>query len=290
MDEFKKNAFWERFGLTQPFSLAKNSTIGCGGIASSAFYPTTVSETIELLSSLYEKNIPFYAVGCMSNVLPPDGVSKRVYVSTKKLTSIEDGFYSAGITGGKFLASCKRAKLSGAEFLEGIPCSLGGALYMNAGVQGGYIGDIVESVRIWRKGKTYTLTQKECNYAYKRSVFMDDESVILGAKLRLRKSSLPMIESELAKYRCRRAHLPKGKSMGCVFKNPQDVSAGALIEGTGLKGFTLGDAYVSDVHANFILNKGNATSTEIRALIRLIKNAVFAQYKIRLEEEIRYLE
>ena len=290
MDEFKKNAFWERFGLTQPFSLTQNSTIGCGGFAKTAFYPTSVLDMIELLSALSEKNIPFYTVGCMSNVLPPDTLSKRVFVCTKKVVERQDEFYGAGITAGKLLAHCKRAKLSGAEFLEGIPCTLGGALYMNAGVQGGYIGDIVDEVKVWRNGKVYTLDKSECGYAYKHSVFMQDNSVILGAKLRLVKSTLPQIESELARFRCRRAHLPKGKSMGCVFKNPQGYSAGKLIEGAGLKGYMLGGAYISDTHANFIINKGNATAEEIRALIALIKNAVYAQYKVKLEEEIRYLE
>lgn len=290
MDEFKKNAFWERFGLTQPFSLSQNSTIGCGGFAQTAFYPACVSDLTELLSALTERNIPFYTVGCMSNVLPSDSLSKRVFVCTKKVTEIQDGFFGAGITAGKLLAYCKRAKLSGAEFLEGIPCTLGGALFMNAGVQGGYIGDIVDEVEIWRKGKVYTIDKSACDYAYKHSVFMRNNSVILGAKLRLKKSTLPQIESELARYRCRRVHLPKGKSMGCVFKNPQGASAGKLIEGAGLKGYTLGGAYISDMHANFIINKGNATAEEIRALIALIKNAVYAQYKISLEEEIRYLE
>lgn len=290
MIEFKKNAFWERFGLTQPFSLSQNSTIGCGGIAQTAFYPTTLVDTIELLSALHEKGIPFYVVGCMSNVLPSDEYSNRVFVCTKKLTGIEDNFYLSGMTGAKLLTHCKNARLGGLEFLEGIPCTLGGALFMNAGVQGAYIGDLVESVTIWQNKRVYTLTQSECAYAYKSSVFMQNDSVILGAKLRLGKSDLPKIESELAKYRCRRAHLPKGKSMGCVFKNPQGEYAGKLIEGAGLKGYTLGGACISEVHANFIINKANATAKEIKSLITLIKNAVYAQYKILLEEEIRYLE
>ena len=289
MIEFKKNAFWERFGLTQPFSLSKNSTIGCGGIAQTAFYPTTLVDTIELLSALHEKGIPFYVVGCMSNVLPPDEYSNRVFVCTKKLTGIEDNFYLSGMTGAKLLTHCKNARLGGLEFLEGIPCTLGGALFMNAGVQGAYIGDLVESVTIWQNKRVYTLTQSECAYAYKSSVFMQNDSVILGAKLRLGKSDLPKIESELAKYRCRRAHLPKGKSMGCVFKNPSNISAGALIENVGLKGMRVGGAKVSEIHANFIINDQNATAEDIRALIQKIKDAVFTKYGVMLEEEIRYL-
>ena len=290
MNEFTNTRFLERFPYTQPFSLSQNSTIGSGGVARAAFFPSTVAETVELLSALKKHDIPFYAVGCMSNVLPPDGVSKRVFVCTKRLTEIAEDFFAAGVTSGKLLAYCKTQLLSGAEFLEGIPCSLGGALYMNAGVQGGYIGDIVERVKIWREGETLELSKSECDYAYKRSAFMDGNSVILGAKLHLKASDLQTIEREIARYKERRKHLPKGKSMGCVFKNPQGVSAGALIEGAGLKGYAMGGARVSTTHANFIINEGNASSAQIRALITFIKNAVFAQYKIRLEEEIRYLE
>lgn len=290
MNEFTDIRFLERFHYTQPFSLSQNSTIGSGGVARAAFFPNTVTETVELLSALKKHDIPFYAVGCMSNVLPPDGVSKRVFVCTKRLTEITEDFFAAGVTSGKLLAYCKTQLLSGAEFLEGIPCTLGGALYMNAGVQGGYIGDIVERVKIWHEGETLELTKNECDYAYKHSAFMNGNSVILGAKLNLKASDLQTIEREIARYKERRKHLPKGKSMGCVFKNPQGVSAGALIEGAGLKGYAIGGARVSTTHANFIINEGNASSAQIRTLITLIKNAVFAQYKIRLEEEIRYLE
>jgi UDP-N-acetylmuramate dehydrogenase len=113
---------------------------------------------------------------------------------------------------------------------------------------------------------------------------------ILGAYLRLEQCSATEIEERLQYYTQRRGHLPKGKSMGCVFKNPDGVSAGKLIEGAGLKGLRIGGAVVSDIHANFILNDKGATSQQIKTLIGIIKNAVFAQYRIKLEEEIRYLE
>ncbi|MBP3433868.1 MAG: hypothetical protein J6K50_01205, partial [Clostridia bacterium] len=173
---------------------------------------------------------------------------------------------------------------------EGIPCTLGGALYMNAGVGGAYIGDIVESVTVLRSGQILTLPKAECGYAYKKSVFMQNDDLIVGAALRLTEASETEIEERTAYYAAKRAHLPKGKSMGCVFKNPEGLVAGKLVEGAGLKGFRVGGARVSEKHANFILNDKNATSAQIRSLIGIVKNAVFAQYKIRLEEEIRYLE
>ena len=275
------------------FDYAKRSSIGCGGIAPVAFYPKSVEELISLVKELENERVAFTVLGNLTNVLPPDGNSQKAVVSTKKLATIEEkdggAFALAGVTSGMLLKACKELKLSGAEFLEGIPCTLGGALYMNAGVSGTYIAEIVESVTVLRKGRLVVLDKSDCEYAYKTSVFMQSNDVIVGAKLRLQKSTEEAVFEKISEYRARRAHLPKGKSMGCVFKNPNGAVAGKLIEGAGLKGLRVGGAVVSTEHANFIINDRNATSAQIKILISFIKNAVFAQYKIRLEEEIRYL-
>lgn len=277
----------------RPFDYAKGSSIGCGGIAPAAFYPKTVEELVLLVNELQQKGVPFTVLGNLTNVLPPDGESKAWVISTKKLAKIErtdSGVFAlAGVTSGLLLKECKRHGLGGAEFLEGIPCTLGGALYMNAGVSGTYIAEITESVTVLRAGKLVVLEKAKCDYAYKSSVFMRSGDVIVGARLCLQQASEDTILKRLDYYRARRAHLPKGKSMGCVFKNPIGMIAGKLIDGAGLKGLRVGGAVVSTEHANFIINDRNATSTHIKTLIMLIKNAVFAQYKIRLEEEIRYL-
>ena len=276
-----------------PFDYAKGSSIGCGGIAPASFYPKTVEELVLLVGALQEKGVPFTVLGNLTNVLPPDGESKTWVISTKKLAKIErtdSGVFAlAGVTSGLLLKECKQHGLSGVEFLEGIPCTLGGALYMNAGVSGKYVAEIVENITVLRAGKLVTLEKADCDYAYKSSVFMHSNDVIVGALLRLKEANEETIENRIAYYREKRAHLPKGKSMGCVFKNPTGQVAGKLIEGAGLKGLRVGGAVVSTEHANFIINDKNATSTHIKTLIMLIKNAVFAQYKIRLEEEIRYL-
>ena len=118
---------------------------------------------------------------------------------------------------------------------------------------------------------------------------MDGKSVILGAKLSLVNSDERHIIAERTRYSARRAHLPKGKSMGCVFKNPEGKIAGKLIEGAGLKGLRIGGATVSQTHANFIINDRQATASDVRTLIQIIKKAVLEQYNVLLEEEIRYL-
>jgi len=275
------------------FNCSKRSTIGTGGKAPYAFYPQSIKELIKLIDFFEEENVPFVAFGRMSNVLPPDGVFDKAVIMTTKLTGIEftkNVFCEAGTTVGAFLRACGEHSKTGAEFLAGIPCTIGGALYMNAGVKGNYISDIVKKVLVYRQGKLSILPKKACGYGYKKSIFMEDGSIILGAELALEDGEKGQIEETIKDVLRSRTCLPRGKSMGCIFKNPLGDSAGRLIEGAGLKGLRIGGASVSTVHANFIINDGNATSEEIKKLILIIKNAVYAQYKIGLEEEIRIIE
>ena len=283
---------YERFSHEALFDMARHSTIGCGGRARIAFCPHSVAEIKALLSKLDRDKIPYQVVGNMSNVLPPDEDLQIPLIRTKNLNGvvITDGaFVYAGVPSGTLLSMCKRNGKSGVEFLYGIPCALGGALFMNAGAGGAYIGELVQQVLVYQNGKTKLLSQKDCDYAYKHSVFMEDGGVILGASLRLEDAAEEEIQAKEKSFKSRRAHLPTGKSMGCVFKNPVGYSAGELIEKSGLKGLRVGGAVVSEKHANFIINENAATAGDIKTLISLIKNAVQSQYGIRLEEEIRYI-
>ncbi len=281
------------FTQETPFSFSNNSSIGCGGLAKVVYYPQSVVELCTLIDCLKKDGVGYYVLGNLTNVLPPDWDSDSVIIRTRNLNGIlfsREIFVYAGVTSGAFLQACKRNRKTGGEFLCGVPCTIGGALYMNAGADGHYINEIVESVLVYNDGKTRIVPLDECQYSYKHSVFMENGDVILGATLRLQDGALEEIEERKRYYIERRAHLPTGKSMGCVFKNPDNRSAGELIEKSGLKGMRIGGAVVSEKHANFILNDNNATSADIKGLITLIKNAVFAQYGIVLQEEIRYLE
>ena len=291
-----KHAFdfadYSNFTSKEPFDFKKNSAIGCGGEAAIAFYPESVEEVAALIEKLNKDGIKYHVLGNLSNVLPPDGFLPFAVIHTKKLVGMAFGetvFAYAGTTSGALLRACRREKRGGAEFLSGIPCTIGGALYMNAGADGKYVAEIVENVLVLREGKKRILSLEECQYSYKKSLFMENEDVILGASLRLERTTEEDIAKREAYYQKRRLHLPKGKSMGCVFKNPQGSFAGALIEGCGLKGMRIGGAQISKEHANFIINDKGATSTDVRSLITLAKNAVYSQYGICLEEEIRYL-
>ncbi len=291
-----KNRFEDYSDYTQekPFSFAKNSSIGCGGYAEICFCPKNVAELTSLVDRLKKDGIGYYILGNLTNVLPPDDITDRAIIRTKNINGIvftdNGAFVYAGVNSGALLTACKREQKSGAEFLNGVPCTLGGALYMNAGAGGVYIDEIVESVFVLRNGKTLLLKRSDCGYAYKHSAFMENGDVILGASLRLQNATAEEISAKESYYANRRKHLPKGRSMGCVFKNPNNAIAGELIEKSGFKGMRIGGAKVSEEHANFIMNDNGATAGQIRSLITVIKNGVFAQYGVHLEEEIRYLD
>lgn len=279
--------------VKNPFFFAENASIACGGYSPAAFYPRTETALAELVQKLNGESLPFYTLGNMTNVLPPEGACKRLIVCTKSMKSaIKEKntlYVSAGVTSGELLRACKRYGLSGAEFTVGIPCTMGGLLYMNGGAGGVYVSEIVENVRALYQGEVVALSNAECQYAYKSSVFMREDLIILGATLKLTPSDTDGIARRIARFSARRAGLPKGRSMGCVFKNPDGDVAGRLIEQAGLKGFRVGGAYISQEHANFIINDGRATVSQIKQLITIIKNAVNAQYKKQLQEEIVYL-
>lgn len=270
----------------------KRSCMGAGGIAELAVYPKSILELVWVVERLESFGVKYRVLGNTSNVLPFDGRSDTVFVFTKNVTELSferTPFAACGVTAAKLLKECKSRNLSGAEFLTGIPCSVGGAAYMNAGVQGRYFERLVKRALVYREGEIFSLSKEECGYSYKKSRFMQG-GVLLGVFLDLEFAGEEEIEEKRRFYLERRKNLPKGKSLGCIFKNPDGESAGRLIEGAGLKGLRIGGALVSEEHANFIINDKNASVQDIKALIKLMKNAVFAQYGVSLEEEIEYLE
>lgn len=292
MKETRLTFEYDRFILERPFDFSAHSSMGCGGKARLAFYPKTEEEFVFLVTELGQN---YVVVGNMTNLLVSDLGTDKVVICTKRLKKIhvaeEDCIYAeSGVLSSALLTYLHALNMSGAEFLTGIPCTLGGALYMNAGAGGKYLSEIVQTVRVCRDGKVLTISSDDCKYAYKHSLFMENDDVILGGTLRLQKSDVRSIAENTRYYREKRRRLPTGKSLGCIFKNPSEGSAGEWIERAGLKGLRVGGAKVSELHANFIINDANATTREIRTLIELVKNAVFSRCGIVLEEEIQYID
>ncbi|MDE5765743.1 MAG: UDP-N-acetylmuramate dehydrogenase, partial [Clostridia bacterium] len=193
----------------------------------------------------------------------------------------------AGTRISELLVYCKNRNLGGLEYLYGIPATVGGAAYMNAGVSGFAIGDNVVDVCVY-DGKVAHLSRETCNFGYRRSTMRDINALILSIIVKVDDSNAQEIDERLAFFKNRRSHLPKGKSCGCVFKNPEGYSAGYLIDSAGLKGYRVGGARVSDVHADFILNEG-ATASEVKTLINLVKSRVLEKFGIELQEEVVYI-
>ncbi len=280
-----------RLALGRDFSFARNTTIGCGGTAEVWASPADGEEAAALLRFLGREGIPLCFLGAGANVLPADGRFAGVAVLFRRMNALAaDGecvLAGAGVTGGSLLRFAEAHALGGFEFLTGIPATLGGAAVMKAGVGGRHLCDVAESVIGIEGGVLRRFTREECAFAEKQSVFQSGIAVV-AVRLRGRASGSEEIAAARAYYRARRAHLPKGRSMGCVFVNPPACSAGALIEACGLKGYAVNGARVSPQHANFILNEG-ASSSAVAALIRFVKEEVFRKTGVLLREEIRYI-
>ena len=275
------------------YSLAAHTSVAIGG-RTDAFFPRTAQEAEELFSLCLAEGIPVFPLGAGSNVLAPDAGYRGVVLSSAKLQSVsaqgERVIVQSGVSVGKLLSFCAEKELAGAEFLAGIPATVGGLVFMNGGTEKGHIGDLVESVVFTDRQGVRTLAEKDCLFSYKDSYFQHRPAFILSAVLRLKRGEREKIRALSAQVAAERRRLPVGKSMGCVFKNPKGVSAGKLIEECGGKGLRVGGAFVSDQHANFILNDGGATEKDFCTLIALVKKTVYQKAGITLEEEIRYMQ
>lgn len=282
----------ERFpelSLEQNFSFSAHTTIGCGGVAEVAAVPQNAEECVALLSFLKAKGIPWCFLGAGANVLPYDEVFSGIVVRFSGMRELScDGttvYAQAGVTGGSLIRFASGKSLGGFEPFTGIPMTVGGGTVMNAGIPSAHFSDLVDRVCAFDGRSVRDFTLRECEFGDKRSVFSEGIAV-LGVYFKGKESFPEQIAQNLCYYRNRRAHLPKGRSMGCTFVNPEGISAGKLIESCGLKGKRQGGAYVSEEHANFIINDGRSAG-DVAALIEIIKNTVYRKTGILLREEIR---
>lgn len=277
----------------RPFSFRAATTIGAGGTASAALYPRSEAEFAETVARLEAQGIPFCVLGCGSNVLASDKGFGGAVIKTDRMETLRllpQGIEAAcGVRIARLLSFAAANHCGGLEFLAGIPASTGGAVFMNAGACGKFAAERVLSVRALYRGSVMEMAAEECAFSYKHSLFMDEPIYVLSAVFQTVCGDKQSILREIKRVLVRRSRLPRGKSMGCVFKNPSGCSAGELIEQAGLKGAFIGDAVVAREHANFILNRGGATASEIRSLIEHVRARVFENSGVTLEEEIRYI-
>ena len=276
------------------FSFASHTTAGIGGAAPLCLYPESVPAAGCALRVLKKYGVPYVVLGSGANVLAADRGFDGAVVSTDRMRTISLGgetvYAESGVRAARLLRALADAGLGGFAFMAGIPASVGGAGYMNAGTARGHIGDRVLSVSAFtEEGDLRGFTVEGCAFGYKHTVFTGRGMLIASVQLRAEYCGRERALAEIRQVLAERARLPKGRSMGCVFKNPEGVSAGALIESVGMKGAREGGAFVSDKHANFIINGGKASAKDVRALIERVRRAVFAKTGVALTEEIVYI-
>ncbi len=281
-----------RLSLEENFSFAAHTTIGCGGQARVAAYPSCEEETAALLALLIGEKIPYVLLGLGANVLASEGVFDGVVVRLNRLNrlSMGDGllFAGAGATGAALVTFACEKCAGGFEQFTGIPMSVGGATAMNAGVREGHISDVAVCVRAVANGKVRLFSRRACRFSEKDSIFLQGISVT-GVYFRAEGRDPRVIEKNMREFAARRRGLPKGRSMGCTFVNPAGRSAGAIIDACGLKGCKIGGARVSEEHANFILNEGGSAE-DVGKLAAYVKAEVLKRTGICLREEIRRIE
>jgi UDP-N-acetylmuramate dehydrogenase len=275
------------------YPLAKTTWYGLGGPADYFITPQDTEQLKDVVKRCSENNIPIYVMGFGSNLLISDeGLRAAVIkLNAEKFTQTEfDGeqlIAWAGADLNELVLTCVKKGLSGIEALTGIPGSIGGAVRMNAGGNFGDIGAAVESVTLMgTDGKTFEKTKPELMFDYRRTNIT--AKFVINAKLKLIPADPEQIMrtvKEIWIYKKNNQPL-NTKNSGCIFKNPRGVSAGALIDRTGLKGLQIGRAVVSEKHANFIIAQKGCKSKDVLRLIDAITERVKEQFDIELELEI----
>jgi len=284
-------------GIRFNYPMDRYTTFRVGGKAEAVCFPSELTLLRQTVSYLHDEGIPCLIVGKGSNLLVRDGGIKGVVIMLKgSLAAVErcgagDNILLAGggLAIAELLSYCGVNGLTGLEFLAGIPGSVGGAVFMNAGAFGKEIGDMVQEVRLLTgTGDLKTVPGSQLCFSYRRSS-LPEGSVIHGIIFNLNTDRQEKVSGRIAEYlKERRQRQPLDMpSAGSVFRNPPGDYAGRLIEKAGLKGKRIGGAMISQKHANFIVNTGGAKAEEIIALIDLARDKVKEETEIILETEIR---
>lgn len=276
--------------------LAPHVYLKVGGPADFYFEAQNSQDLADAVKAAIEAKTPLVIIGNGSNVLVSEKGFRGLVIknSSKNIKFLPHGFVEvdSGVDNADLITAAKNRGLLGTERLLKVPGTVGGAVYMNAGDtgKGRFFGDLVVSVEVIDKnGNANKLRGEECDFGYRTSRFQTSGEIILKTKIQLKQASKEEIEAKAKDILVRKMHQPPGPSLGSTFKNPPGNFAGKLIEECGLKGTKVGGAKISEKHANFIINTGNAKAADVKALIDLMKQKVKEKFGIDLEEEIRYL-
>lgn len=287
--------------VLQNESMKKHTSFRIGGNADYFVKAKNIEEIRYILKICKDYNVPLTIVGNGSNLLVKDdgikGIVLKIEIANMEIKEviIDNERYAevtvgAGMPLGKLAYMLLKNNISGFEFASGIPGTIGGAIKMNAGAYGLEFKDIViETAYIDRQGNISKLTNEEQKFEYRKSIFKDNDFIIVQTKLLLRfEENNAIIKKKMDEYKQSRIEKQpiEYSSAGSTFKRGEDFVTAKLIDECGLKGYKVGDAEVSLKHAGFIINKGNATAKDVLELIELIKRAIAEKYDKNIELEI----
>lgn len=286
----------ELTGLKLNEPMSAHTTFRIGGPADMLYEPQDNEELLAALECAKAENVPVTVIGNGSNLLVSDkGIRGLVIKIGKKFSGIsKDGEYvtvKSGTKMSQFGMFALENELGGAEFAHGIPGSVGGGIYMNAGAYGGELKDIIVSAEYVKDGKLCRIDKDDMQLGYRKSIFQSLDAVITSVTFKLKPDTRENILSRMNDFKSRRQEKQplEYPSAGSTFKRPEGYFAGALIEEAGLKGKSIGGAQVSEKHAGFIINTGNATAKDVCDLVEYIKKTVFESSGVMLETEIKMI-
>lgn len=289
--------YFEGINVYENESMKKHTTFRIGGNADYFLLPETPTELAAALKICSKNSIPYFILGNGSNILVSDKGIEGAVISTEKMNAVklceDDTIYAqAGAKLSKTAAFAADSSLSGFETLSGIPGTVGGAVFMNAGAYGGEIKDIIREVyAVDSDGNEKMFSNEECLFGYRKSVFSSGKYIITGAKFGLVQKSKDEIIEQMRDYAERRREKQplSYPSAGSTFKRPDGYFAGKLIQDSGLRGYCIGGAAVSEKHCGFVINTGDATCEDVVNLIEHIKKCVYEKFDVALHEEIRII-
>ncbi len=274
------------------FDISKLTSFKIGGKIKKVYSPTSVDGFVEILKSEPDAKV----FGNLSNTLvSSDGYAGAVILTTKMTNvSVDNNIVTVecGLKGPKLSQIVAEKGLSGFEFMIGFPGSIGGNICMNASAHGQCISDTLISVLVYDGEEVKTYAKSDMEFAYRHSICMDKDLVVLSAKFELENKDIEEIKSKMQENLAfRNSHQPSMALPNCgsVFKNPEGNSSGRLLESIGAKQMTVGGVHVWENHANFIINDGSGTSLDVLKLMDKMSSAVEEKYNIKLIPEVRYL-
>jgi len=282
----------DQYLVNEPMS--RHTTFRVGGPADFMFFPESAEQVVMAIEAAKEENTPVLVIGNGSNLIVRDGgIRGLVIVLGERFSAISlDGNIitaQAGVSLAKLAAYAHTEGLTGLEFASGIPGALGGGTAMNAGAYGGQLSDVLLDAQVLLDGKIVTLTKDEMQMGYRSTLPLRKGGIVLSARFELRPGDRDEIGALMKDLNARRRDKQplNFPSAGSTFKRPEGYFAGALIEQAGLKGLSVGGAQVSEKHAGFIINTGDATAADILCLISKVQAAVLDRFGVQLETEVR---